>query len=52
MLKQFWPFVDYKKLIEIQANGNSYKFSKKNKGNKNLNQQVSTQKSKKLRRHQ
>lgn len=52
MLKHFWPFVDYKKLIEIQANGNGYKLSRKTKENKNFNQQVSTQKSKKLRRHQ
>lgn len=34
MLRNFQPFVDFKKMIEIQANNISYRVSKKEIGNK------------------
>lgn len=52
MLRNFQPFIDYKKLIELQANSVGYSISKKTKTNNNLNSQNSIQKSKKLKKHQ
>lgn len=52
MLKNFWPIVDYKKLINIQSNSNGYKLTSKNNQSKKDNLQIVTQKSKKLKKHQ
>ncbi len=46
MLEQFQPFIDYKKLIEMQAKGCSYRLSKDEKVMKTNTSMNSTTKSK------
>lgn len=46
MLEQFQPFIDYKKLIEMQAKGCNYRLSKNDKIMKNNTSMNSTIKSK------
>ena len=52
MLRNFLTPIDYKKLIELQANGTSYIITRDGKKNSKAQTQIIKQRQKKLKRHQ